>query len=135
MEGCSAQGMGILHKYGKVEKSISRDIIVPADIPPPHALHYPAENRWVDILAKQTGWEVINAGANGRELPRNPFVPRLLAEQQPVRKAVQEGKAYNRSKPRNWKRDVHETNSGSSLFSANVYASFSSLSSWLIILL
>ena len=126
--------MGILHKYGKVEKSISRDIIVPADIPP-HALHYPAENRWVDILAKQTGWEVINAGANGRELPRNLFVPRLLAEQQPVRKAVQEGKAYNRRKARNWKRDVHETNSGSSLFSANVYASFSSLSSWLIILL
>lgn len=39
LEGCSAQDMRILHKYGKVEKSISRDIIVPADITL-HALHY-----------------------------------------------------------------------------------------------
>ena len=41
---------------------------------------YPAEDRWVDILAKQTGGEVINAGTNGREIPRNPCVFRLLCE-------------------------------------------------------
>lgn len=41
---------------------------------------YPAEDRWVDILAKQTGWEVINAGANGREIPHNPCDFRLLSE-------------------------------------------------------
>lgn len=32
LEGCSAQDMRLLHKYGKVEEYISRDIIVPADI-------------------------------------------------------------------------------------------------------
>ena len=31
---------------------------------------YPAEDRWVDILAKKLGWEAINAGMNGREIPR-----------------------------------------------------------------
>ena len=45
---------------------------------------YGAEDRWVDLLAKQTGHEVINAGANGREIPRNPYVLRLLAEHAPV---------------------------------------------------
>ena len=30
---------------------------------------YEAENRWVDLLAKHTGHEVINAGTNGREIP------------------------------------------------------------------
>lgn len=29
---------------------------------------YGAEDRWVDLLAKQTGHECINAGANGREI-------------------------------------------------------------------
>ncbi len=29
---------------------------------------YGAEDRWVDLLAKQTGHEIINAGANGRSL-------------------------------------------------------------------
>lgn len=41
---------------------------------------YPAEYRWVDILAKQTGWDLLNAGANGREIPRNPYALRLLSQ-------------------------------------------------------
>ena len=45
---------------------------------------YGAEDRWVDLLAKQTGHECINAGANGREIPRNPYALRLLTEQQEV---------------------------------------------------
>ena len=45
---------------------------------------YGAEDRWVDLLAKQTGHEVINAGANGREIPRNPYALRLLNEHAPV---------------------------------------------------
>ena len=45
---------------------------------------YGVEDRWVDLLAKQTGHEVINAGANGREIPRNPYVLRSLAEHTPV---------------------------------------------------
>ena len=31
---------------------------------------YAAEDRWVDLLAQKTGHAVINAGANGREIPR-----------------------------------------------------------------
>ena len=45
---------------------------------------YGAGDRWVDLLAKQTGHEVINAGANGREIPRNPYTLRLLNEHAPV---------------------------------------------------
>ena len=45
---------------------------------------YGAEDRWVDLLAKQTGHECINAGANGREIPRNPYALRLLEEHAPV---------------------------------------------------
>ena len=33
---------------------------------------YPAEVRWVDRLARVTGWAVVNAGENGREIPRGP---------------------------------------------------------------
>lgn len=33
---------------------------------------YASKNRWVDLLAKETGWEVLNAGQNGREIPRRP---------------------------------------------------------------
>lgn len=33
---------------------------------------YSAESRWVDLLAQKTGWEVRNAGENGREIPRRP---------------------------------------------------------------
>ena len=45
---------------------------------------YGAEDRWVDLLAKQTGHECINAGANGRNIPRNPYALRLLNEHAPV---------------------------------------------------
>lgn len=45
---------------------------------------YPAEDRWVDILAKKTPWELINAGANGREIPRHPYPLRLLSQHAPV---------------------------------------------------
>lgn len=45
---------------------------------------YPPEHRWPDILAAQTGWEVVNAGANGREIPRSPNALRLLSEQGPA---------------------------------------------------
>ena len=42
---------------------------------------YGAEDRWVDILAKQTGHKYINAGANGRGIPRRPSALPLLTEQ------------------------------------------------------
>ena len=45
---------------------------------------YGAEECWVDLLAKQTGHECINAGANGREIPRNPYALRLLTDHAPV---------------------------------------------------
>ena len=45
---------------------------------------YGAEDRWVDLLAKQTGHECINAGANGREIPRSPYALRLLTNQKEV---------------------------------------------------
>ena len=32
---------------------------------------YGAEDRWTDLLEKHTGWQVINAGSNGRKIPRN----------------------------------------------------------------
>lgn len=34
---------------------------------------YPAEHRWVDIFAKATGCDIINAGENGRKVPRSPL--------------------------------------------------------------
>ena len=46
--------------------------------------HYGAGDRWVDLLEKQTGHECINAGANGREIPRNPYALQLLDEHAPV---------------------------------------------------
>ena len=30
---------------------------------------YDADNRWVDILAMETGWTISNMGQNGREIP------------------------------------------------------------------
>ena len=45
---------------------------------------YGAGDRWVDLLTKQTGHDCINAGANGREIPRNPYTFRLLTEHAPV---------------------------------------------------
>ena len=32
---------------------------------------YPAESRWVDLMAKETGWDMVNRGMNGREIPRH----------------------------------------------------------------
>lgn len=34
---------------------------------------YPADSRWVDLLAAQTGWEVVNLGENGRCIPLRPM--------------------------------------------------------------
>ena len=31
---------------------------------------YPADSRWVDLLAQKTGWTVCNQGENGREIPQ-----------------------------------------------------------------
>ena len=45
---------------------------------------YGVEDRWVDLLAKQTGHAVINAGINGQEIPRNHYTLRLLTEHAPV---------------------------------------------------
>ena len=33
---------------------------------------YPADSRWVDLLAQKTGWEVVNLGENGRCIPLQP---------------------------------------------------------------
>lgn len=45
---------------------------------------YGAEDRWPDLLAKKTGHEIINAGANGREIPRDSGALRLLEAHAPV---------------------------------------------------
>ena len=45
---------------------------------------YGAGDRWVDLVAKKTGHEWINAGTNGREIQRNPYALPLLTEQQEV---------------------------------------------------
>lgn len=45
---------------------------------------YSAGDRWVDLLGQQTGHECINAGANGREIPSNPYALRLLTDHAPV---------------------------------------------------
>ena len=34
---------------------------------------YAADSRWVDLLAQKTGWNIINEGLNGREIPRRPI--------------------------------------------------------------
>ena len=34
---------------------------------------YPPDSRWVDLLADQTGWEVVNLGENGRCIPLRPI--------------------------------------------------------------
>ena len=41
---------------------------------------YDASHRWPEILASQTGWDVMNEGVNGRQIPRNPYPLRLLKE-------------------------------------------------------
>ena len=39
----------------------------------PIGSRYEADHRWVDILQAKTGWNMINAGQNGREIPRRNF--------------------------------------------------------------
>ena len=39
---------------------------------------YGADDRWVDILARRTGWEILNGGMNGREIP--PQAPAFPAD-------------------------------------------------------
>lgn len=49
---------------------------------------YPAEDRWVNILADQLGGTVVNAGENGREIPHNRWqlaeAMGLLREENPI---------------------------------------------------
>ena len=49
---------------------------------------YATENRWVDLLAQETGWEVLNAGENGRSIPRTDrevqATLQLLTSSQPI---------------------------------------------------
>ncbi len=45
---------------------------------------YDAAHRWPDILARDTGWEVLNEGINGRQIPRSPYPLRLLQANTPV---------------------------------------------------
>ena len=45
---------------------------------------YDRENRWTDLLAAYTHWEVINEGCNGRQVPRDCRDLSLLAEHAPV---------------------------------------------------
>lgn len=48
---------------------------------------YPLQTRWVGRLAQETGWEVINAGMNGRCIPRWPeeflWIDGKMAEHRP----------------------------------------------------
>ena len=49
---------------------------------------YPAQCRWVDLLAWKLGCETVNAGLNGRTIPKREeewvLFRRLLAAQEPV---------------------------------------------------
>lgn len=38
---------------------------------------YPKDIRWTDRLARETGWEVVNAGQNGRTIPGPSAAKRL----------------------------------------------------------
>ena len=41
---------------------------------------YSAPDRWVDLLADRTGFTLINAGVNGRTVPRTPDSPGVFPE-------------------------------------------------------
>ena len=45
---------------------------------------YPAEVRWTDALARDTGWTVLNMGQNGREIPCQPAEERATWSKAPV---------------------------------------------------
>ena len=34
---------------------------------------YPAQHRWVDLVAEKSGWEMVNIGQNGREIPHRTY--------------------------------------------------------------
>lgn len=56
---------------------------------------YPEEHRWVDILSRKTAWTILNAGENGREIPRTVLqyqqAERLIAQTSPSLFAVMLG--------------------------------------------
>jgi len=58
----------------------------------PFGGRYPAEQRWVDLLAAKLGCVCINAGENGREIPRRDwefrYFDQLLKTHGPVDYAV-----------------------------------------------
>lgn len=62
MEGCDKHDMKVLRKHGKVSESISRDIIIPADMTL-HALHY--------AIQKLFGWQ--NSHLHHYEFPEDVF--------------------------------------------------------------
>lgn len=43
---------------------------------------YAATDRWPEILAAKTRWEIINEGCNGRQIPRSAYPLRLLRAQE-----------------------------------------------------
>ena len=49
---------------------------------------YPAQHRWVDLLAQKLGCKAVNAGENGREIPRREGelqrFDRMLSNQKPL---------------------------------------------------
>ena len=49
---------------------------------------YPAQHRWVDLLAQKLNCTVINAGENGREIPRREEelqrIALILSNQKPL---------------------------------------------------
>lgn len=46
----------------------------------PFADRYTPENRWVDLLGQASGWQVVNLGENGREIPHHSHELRNAAE-------------------------------------------------------
>ena len=56
---------------------------------------YPAEHRWVDLLSRKTGWEIGNAGENGRGIPGHEReigqIIRMVEEWRPDRFVVMLG--------------------------------------------
>lgn len=45
---------------------------------------YETDDRWPELLKAKTGWDVINLGVNGREIPRGHVPLHLLTEYAPV---------------------------------------------------
>ena len=45
---------------------------------------YAPGDRWPELLGLENGWEVVNLGLNGRQIPRSPYPPRLFDRYKPV---------------------------------------------------